>query len=312
MFRNQIDGRLSRTLIQALLLVGREATVKATTTHPHTNMDTLGIEPRASRMLSGCDTTTPCAHLSFGIAASTVSVSATSLLRLAGHRRQGSHDGPRQRDFQPFHEKPLQAPFLQLSGGRRAAQPKVDTLGFEPRAFRMRSGWIPLHHVPICREWLHDRNHFAPMGHRSACYLDLAFPFDVSRDSQDRVHGNISACDQQSLALSPLHPRHDYHSSASKLVRGSASTAYHQTVWPSGLRRWLQAPIRKSVGSNHQPSFSIELLAPEWALGSILTTSKNSSSANHLRASLDQWSERWSYEQRVAGSSPAGNIHLRW
>ena len=24
-------------------------------------MDTLGIEPRASRMLSGCDTTTPCA-----------------------------------------------------------------------------------------------------------------------------------------------------------------------------------------------------------------------------------------------------------
>ena len=28
-------------------------------------MDTLGIEPRASRMLSGCDTTTPCAHLTF-------------------------------------------------------------------------------------------------------------------------------------------------------------------------------------------------------------------------------------------------------
>ena len=25
-------------------------------------MDTLGIEPRASRMLSGCDTTTPCAQ----------------------------------------------------------------------------------------------------------------------------------------------------------------------------------------------------------------------------------------------------------
>ena len=27
----------------------------------HQEMDTLGIEPRASRMLSGCDTTTPCA-----------------------------------------------------------------------------------------------------------------------------------------------------------------------------------------------------------------------------------------------------------
>jgi hypothetical protein len=25
-------------------------------------VDTLGIEPRASRMLGGCDTTTPCAH----------------------------------------------------------------------------------------------------------------------------------------------------------------------------------------------------------------------------------------------------------
>jgi hypothetical protein len=27
------------------------------------NVDTLGIEPRASRMLRGCDTTTPCAQL---------------------------------------------------------------------------------------------------------------------------------------------------------------------------------------------------------------------------------------------------------
>ena len=24
----------------------------------------------------------------------------------------------------------------------------------------------------------------------------------------------------------------------------------HPTVWPSGLRRWLQAPVRKGVGSN--------------------------------------------------------------
>ena len=28
-------------------------------------VDTLGIEPRASRMLSGCDTTTPCALMTF-------------------------------------------------------------------------------------------------------------------------------------------------------------------------------------------------------------------------------------------------------
>ena len=25
---------------------------------------------------------------------------------------------------------------------------------------------------------------------------------------------------------------------------------HHRTVWPSGLRRWLQAPVRKGVGSN--------------------------------------------------------------
>ena len=24
----------------------------------------------------------------------------------------------------------------------------------------------------------------------------------------------------------------------------------NMTVWPSGLRRWLQAPVRKGVGSN--------------------------------------------------------------
>ena len=24
----------------------------------------------------------------------------------------------------------------------------------------------------------------------------------------------------------------------------------NKTVWPSGLRRWLQAPVRKGVGSN--------------------------------------------------------------
>ena len=30
---------------------------------PMKQVDTLGIEPKASRMLSGCDTTTPCAQL---------------------------------------------------------------------------------------------------------------------------------------------------------------------------------------------------------------------------------------------------------
>ena len=35
------------------------------------------------------------------------------------------------------------------------------------------------------------------------------------------------------------------------------------TVWPSGLRRWLQAPVRKGVGSN-----------PTAVIGHDLVTSK--------------------------------------
>ncbi len=30
-----------------------------------------------------------------------------------------------------------------------------------------------------------------------------------------------------------------------------------KTVWPSGLRRWLQAPVRKGVGSNHTAVTSV-------------------------------------------------------
>jgi hypothetical protein len=34
----------------------------------------------------------------------------------------------------------------------------------------------------------------------------------------------------------------------SALTSGVRSTS--KTVWPSGLRRWLQTPVRKGVGSN--------------------------------------------------------------
>ena len=35
------------------------------------------------------------------------------------------------------------------------------------------------------------------------------------------------------------------------VAAGNASfLLYSKTVWPSGLRRWLQAPVRKGVGSN--------------------------------------------------------------
>ena len=43
-------------------------------------MDTLGIEPRASRMLSGCDTTTPTALM-------IVCLILSQLARACSHRR---------------------------------------------------------------------------------------------------------------------------------------------------------------------------------------------------------------------------------
>ena len=36
------------------------------------------------------------------------------------------------------------------------------------------------------------------------------------------------------------------------------------TVWPSGLRRWLQAPVRKGVGSNPTAVTSCMLLKCMW------------------------------------------------
>ena len=47
-------------------------------------MDTLGIEPRASRMLSGCDTTTPCAPYERDM--------AVTLQRKPGHNKNRTRD----------------------------------------------------------------------------------------------------------------------------------------------------------------------------------------------------------------------------
>ena len=46
------------------------------------NMDSQGIEPWASRMLSGCDTTTPTAQLMSAIAASKLAFSRIVILTL--------------------------------------------------------------------------------------------------------------------------------------------------------------------------------------------------------------------------------------
>ena len=42
----------------------------------------------------------------------------------------------------------------------------------------------------------------------------------------------------------------DFESSADFLIKEMILIPTDRTIWPSGLRRWLQAPVRKGVGSN--------------------------------------------------------------
>ena len=49
------------------------------------------------------------------------------------------------------------------------------------------------------------------------------------------------------------HPRHDHDIHGDETwarTRKWCASPNVRTVWPSGLRRWLQAPVRKGVGSN--------------------------------------------------------------
>ena len=50
-----------------------------------------------------------------------------------------------------------------------------------------------------------------------------------------------------------------------------------KTVWPSGLRRWLKAPVRKGVGSN--PTAVIGVLAPKGEGSATLNLPKRQASA---------------------------------
>ena len=61
-----------------------------------------------------------------------------------------------------------------------------------------------------------------------------------------------NSCDQLQFH-STLHGRIFYQSSHGCTQICSDACGFHiqhRTVWPSGLRRWLQAPVRKGVGSN--------------------------------------------------------------
>ena len=114
-------------------------------------MDTLGIEPRAFRMRSGCDTTTPCAQYTkiwpcqpagFGshkganfkhcrVNMAKVQTAQVNLLCWTAPHTKKSDRAPTGRMKNISTRFDLgQLKFLQ----------KVDTLGIEPRAFRMQSG----------------------------------------------------------------------------------------------------------------------------------------------------------------------------
>ena len=84
-------------------------------------MDTLGFEPRAFRMQSGCDTTTPCARMLF-----------SSAFKTGWSRRLRSF--PRNHNLANFSKA------ANTAVRRLLSRSSMDTLGFEPRAFRMRSG----------------------------------------------------------------------------------------------------------------------------------------------------------------------------
>ena len=123
-------------------------------------VDTLGIEPRASRMLSGCDTTTPRAHdRQAAAAASTDShlprracARTASACPSAGWEKQVSakcHSSLS--DMRPDNGQMARSAFVcgllgmhgaaACSARRRAAgAAPLDTLGIEPRASRMLSG----------------------------------------------------------------------------------------------------------------------------------------------------------------------------
>ena len=66
--RRSPSAHLRLEVLQAAmpaLCYNLEAWAAMLKTRISSKMDTLGIEPRACRMLSGCDTITPCAHLTF-------------------------------------------------------------------------------------------------------------------------------------------------------------------------------------------------------------------------------------------------------
>ena len=69
-----------------------------------------------------------------------------------------------------------------------------------------------------------------------------------------------------------------------------------ETVWPSGLRRWLKAPVRKGVGSNPTAVTSSQLESRKHR-----RSSADDQSTIARRDSLAEWSKAL-----ASGASPKG------
>ena len=67
-----------------------------------------------------------------------------------------------------------------------------------------------------------------------------------------------------------------------------ARCAFAKTVWPSGLRRWLKAPVRKGVGSNPTAVICrnmLEMLRSCWHHGRSAYPSRSRPASSQLRRS---------------------------
>ena len=73
---------------------------------------------------------------------------------------------------------------------------------------------------------------------------EIGRPICIPPCKQFFLNGNALRLIDQKASLAFAVP------ASSHFLMADVCTYYASTVWPSGLRRWLQAPVRKGVGSN--------------------------------------------------------------
>ena len=97
----------------------------------------------------------------------------------------------------------------------------------------------------------------------------------------------------------------------------SSNVIYFKTVWPSGLRRWLKAPVRKGVGSNptgvilHEPARRTSEKTPEAQQEPARARETNQQARNSKEAKRGtgerEQDSRPIDNQQQTGNTPAGH-----